>query len=86
MAAEHGDAFDEARGSALRQTLFYQTGGYDDRAASTRWPTRIAELDAAYPTQGNHLFYLATPPNVFEPITTLLAEVGLATPAPAGRA
>ncbi|MEY3373143.1 MAG: glucose-6-phosphate 1-dehydrogenase, partial [Pseudomonadota bacterium] len=38
---------------------------------------RIAELDAALPTQFNHLFYLATPPNVFEPITALLADAGI---------
>jgi glucose-6-phosphate 1-dehydrogenase len=75
---EHGDPFDAEIWQGFAQNLYYQTGGYDDRAAFEALAARIAELDATHPTQRNHLFYLATPPNVFEPITTLLADVGLA--------
>jgi len=75
---EHGDPFDADIWQGFAQNLYYQTGGYDDRAAFEALAARIVELDAAHPTQRNHLFYLATPPNVFEPITTLLADVGLA--------
>ncbi len=78
IADEHDEAFDEGAWESFAQNLYYQTGGYDDRAAFESLAERIAELDASHPTQSNHLFYLATPPNVFEPITTLLAEVGLA--------
>ena len=42
--------------------------------------TRVKELDAERQTQGNYLFYLATPPNVFGPITALLKEVNLSQP------
>jgi glucose-6-phosphate 1-dehydrogenase len=83
-ADEHGETYDDAAWQRFAETLFYQTGGYDDHAAFDALAARIAELDAAYPTQGNHLFYLATPPNVFEPITALLADVGLAHASGAG--
>uniref|UniRef100_A0A7C1JA77 Glucose-6-phosphate 1-dehydrogenase n=1 Tax=Caldilinea aerophila TaxID=133453 RepID=A0A7C1JA77_9CHLR len=78
LVQEQGVAFDEGLWADFSQRLFYQSGPYDDRSAFETLAQRIAELDARFPTQGNHIFYLATPPNVFEPITALLAEVGLA--------
>ena len=60
--------------------LFYQTGNYDDLAAFQRLAERIASLNQERQTQGNYLFYLATPPNVFAPIAELLSQVGLAAP------
>ena len=77
--AEHGDGeFDAALWAEFEQALFYQQGGYDDRASFERLRARVEELDGLRPTAGNHLFYLATPPTVFAPITELLAAVGLA--------
>lgn len=61
--------------------LFYQAGGYDDRDSFQALADRIHTLDAEFGADGNRVFYLSTPPNVFEPITTLLSDVGLATPA-----
>jgi glucose-6-phosphate 1-dehydrogenase len=60
--------------------LFYQTGRYDDLTSFQVLAKRIAELDSERQTQGNYLFYLATPPSVFAPIANLLSEVGLAQP------
>lgn len=59
------------------QGIFYETGGYDDAEAFKRLHARIDTLDVERNPEGNHLFYLATPPNVFMPITSLLANEGL---------
>ncbi|MBW7883160.1 MAG: glucose-6-phosphate dehydrogenase [Caldilineaceae bacterium] len=75
--AEHTTAFDNVAWENFAPRLFYQPGGYDDLASFQNLATRVAELDQETPTQQNHLFYLATPPNVFEPVTSLLKEVGL---------
>jgi len=64
--------------SDFARHLFYQAGSYDDRASFDALATRIHELDAQFDLQGNRMFYLSTPPSVFEPVTTLLSETGLA--------
>jgi glucose-6-phosphate 1-dehydrogenase len=71
---------DEARLEEFASRLFYQSGGYDDLAAFQKLQARVEELDADRGTRGNHLFYLATPPNVFASIASLLKEVGLSHP------
>ena len=78
--AEHDGAFDEAAAEAFAQRLYYQTGAYDDLAGFQALASRISQIDAERQTQGNYLFYLATPPNVFSPISTLLKEVNLSQP------
>ncbi len=74
---EHNEPFDEARWDEFARRLYYQTGNYDDRSSFDALATRIADLDADRKTHGNYLFYLATPPNVFIPISGLLKDVGL---------
>jgi glucose-6-phosphate 1-dehydrogenase len=59
------------------QGLFYQSGSYDDLASFKKLAERVEEIEKTRPTNGNHVYYLATPPSVFEPITTLIHEVGL---------
>jgi glucose-6-phosphate 1-dehydrogenase len=83
-AREHSGAFDEARAAAFTQRLFYQTGAYDARESFTALAERIHGLDQARGTLENHLFYLATPPNVFMAISALLKEVGLSVSANGG--
>ncbi len=65
---------------AFLDNIFYQPGAYDEPADFERLRERIAQLDREHATAGNHLFYLATPPDVFMPITDNLAAVGLAQP------
>lgn len=77
LDAGHDTPFDEARWDDFARRLFYQTGNYDDRASFDALAARIAELDGQRKTHGNYLFYLATPPNVFIPISGLLKDVGL---------
>lgn len=78
MVSEHIDAtVDNTRWSAFAQNLFYQMGQYDDRASFEALAERIRQLQRERNIP-NILFYLATPPDVFEPITELLHEMGLA--------
>lgn len=55
----------------------YLQGSYDDPETYTRLRERLAELDAAHDTQGNHLFYMATPPVLFPNIVKQLGRAGL---------
>lgn len=77
---DHEGELDQGRLDDFAARLFYQTGGYDDLAAFQSLAERITVLDQERQTQGNYLFYLATPPNVFAPIAALLSQVGLAAP------
>ncbi len=69
--------FDEHLWRWFSQNLFYMSGNYDDLESFQALAKRLAELDAERNTGGNYLFYLATPPSVFKPITSLIAETGL---------
>ena len=82
--AEHNGGLDEQRIDDFAARLFYQPGGYDDLGAFQKLAERVQALDAERGTRGNHLFYLATPPNVFAPIAELLKEVGLSAPQDGG--
>jgi glucose-6-phosphate 1-dehydrogenase len=55
----------------------YLAGGYDDPETYHRLEERLAQLDAEVGTQGNRLFYLATPPVLYPVIIELLRQVGL---------
>lgn len=75
---EHGEVgFDEHIWHGFSQGLFYQSGQYDDKAGFEALAKRVETLDKKRSTGGNHVYYLATPPSVFKPISTLLSEVGL---------
>ena len=66
--------FDAARTARLSARASYVTGGYDDEATYGR-------LREELPSHGDGpatvLFYLATPPSLFEPIVERLGAVGL---------
>ncbi len=61
----------------LRERLFYCQGGYGDEASMRRLGERINELDALWRLESNRLFYLATPPEVFDDLVIGLRESGL---------
>jgi glucose-6-phosphate 1-dehydrogenase len=48
-----------------------------DPASFDRMSEQLDKLEAARQTQGNRLFYLATPPNAFQPISKELARTGM---------
>jgi glucose-6-phosphate 1-dehydrogenase len=75
---------DEEKLSWLLERTFYHTGNYDNGDDFDKLKTRLADLDKKFSTAGNRLFYLSTPPNAFEPISTCLSERGLVDRAVSG--
>ncbi|MFV1951547.1 MAG: glucose-6-phosphate dehydrogenase [Nitrospinota bacterium] len=59
------------------QRCTYLSGDYNDINLYTLLSERLTRLDARYSTKGNHLFYLATPPNIYCPIIHHLGSTGL---------
>jgi glucose-6-phosphate 1-dehydrogenase len=62
----------------------YLAGGYDDPETYRRLAERLAQLDAEASTQGNCLFYLATPPVLYPVIIEQLGQAGLNHSDPGG--
>jgi glucose-6-phosphate 1-dehydrogenase len=58
--------------------LFYLAGDIGDEATYTRLRDLLERVDKERGTQGNHIFYLATPPTVFSTIIEGLGKAGLA--------
>lgn len=80
LASEHnGASIDEELWEHFAQNLFYQSGQYDQRDSFEALAARIRHLQKARGNTQNILFYLATPPDVFEPICEYLDDVGLVT-------
>jgi len=78
---KHSDAeFQEDEWQRFAQGIFYVAGGYDDPAGFARLKARVEELDQSRRTGRNRLFYLATPPSVYEPVSTQLGQADLVRP------
>ncbi|MCY4082391.1 MAG: glucose-6-phosphate dehydrogenase [Caldilineaceae bacterium] len=73
--------FQNADWEAFASRLFYISGEYDDSEGFLRLSERIATLEEQWSIGGNRLFYLSTPPSVYEPIITCLGTAGLVEPA-----
>ncbi|RLT44172.1 MAG: glucose-6-phosphate dehydrogenase [Chloroflexi bacterium] len=81
---KHTDVeFKEDAWQSFAQGIFYVAGGYDDASGFARLKARIEELDQSRNTGRNHLFYLATPPSVYESVATQLGQADLVHPAEA---
>lgn len=75
-----GNDIDERTWSRFAKNLFYQSGQYDELESFEKLAARVEEIDEDREIGGNHLYYLATPPNVFKSITTLIRESALCGP------
>jgi glucose-6-phosphate 1-dehydrogenase len=62
----------------LEKRLSYITSSFDDPAGYARLKETLAQCDRDLHTQGNYLFYLATPPTFFGEIVQQLGAVDLA--------
>jgi glucose-6-phosphate 1-dehydrogenase len=62
----------------LLGALSYHAGGYDDAEAFSALAERIDELEEEYGREVQRLFYISTPPAVFEAIVVNLGASGLA--------
>ncbi|MBU2550477.1 MAG: glucose-6-phosphate dehydrogenase [Proteobacteria bacterium] len=58
---------------------------YDSEASIRSLADRLAELDARHHTGGNRIFYLATPPSLYQTLADLLGRVGLGAQGRGGR-
>ena len=57
--------------------LHYMSGQFDEPASYRILGERLEKIDAAHGAQGNRLYYLATPPELFKTITAQLGDAGL---------
>lgn len=69
---------DPAIWTDIERRLYYAQLNYDDAAAYTRLAEVLEQCDRDHHTQGNYLFYLATPPTVFATVAEQLGRSGLA--------
>jgi glucose-6-phosphate 1-dehydrogenase len=63
----------EAAWQAFASRLHYMSGQFDEPASYEALRQRLAQLDA----EGNRIFYLATPPELFQTIAAQLGNAGL---------
>jgi len=75
LARESGGGSGQDRGGFLER-CYYLAGDYDKPEFYQQIAARLTELDQAYQSGENHLFYLATPPNLD---TTIAWQLGRAT-------
>jgi glucose-6-phosphate 1-dehydrogenase len=71
---------DEAIWERFEKTLHYQQGDYGTPADYDQLCQRLDAIDAAHGTLGNRLFYIATPPEVYEAITQNLGSTACLAP------
>ncbi|HXQ20460.1 MAG TPA: glucose-6-phosphate dehydrogenase [Candidatus Acidoferrales bacterium] len=78
---EFGDApVTAAVWDSFARSLFYVAEDFADAQGYSAVAERLAAIDRERGTQGNRLFYLATPPSVYPDIVRLLGARGLAGP------
>src|SRR5579862_5928149 len=68
----------EAECKEFAKALAYVAGEYNSPDAFENLKNRLEELDRAHKLNGNRLFYLATPPDVYPGIIEQLDKAGLA--------
>ena len=66
--------------SGLAPRIHYARGDFGDGAAYQHLAAACAEADRHHGTEGNRLFYLATPPAAYATIVRELGQAGLVTP------
>ncbi len=65
---------EEAVWKRMEPNIFYVSGAYDSAEDHARLAAKLKELDKSHDTGGNRLFYISTPPEVFEGIISRLGE------------
>ena len=68
---------DAALWESLEPRLYYVRGGYDDPDTYARLNEILSQCDTQHQTQGNYLYYLATPPEVFPLVVKQLGRAGM---------
>src|SRR5260370_6160429 len=73
-----GDKLDDKGQKAFAQNLFYCQSDFNDREGYQKLADLLGRLDEQKGTQGNRIFYLATPPTTDSEIIHQLGGAGLA--------
>lgn len=81
MLANPEVEFQSADWDLFAPRLYYLAGEYDDAEGFQRLRDRMIMLEEQWNIGGNRLFYLSTPPSVYEPVITCLGDAGLVEPA-----
>ena len=81
MMANPEVEFQSADWDLFAPRLYYVSGEYDDAEGFQRLRDRMIMLEEQWNIGGNRLFYLSTPPSVYEPVITCLGAAGLVEPA-----
>jgi glucose-6-phosphate 1-dehydrogenase len=63
-----------AKWDRFQQMLYYLPGNFDTAGGLDELATMLDELSKKHGTSGNNLFYLSTPPSLYNPILDRLAE------------
>ncbi len=71
------DKKSEAFVKKFSDSLFYEDLGREYDTSYDRLGKRIADLNTKYGTDNNYIFYLSTPPGIYEPIAKNLYDQGL---------
>ncbi len=69
--------FDPKLWAWLESRIYYMSGGFAEASTFQRMAAELATIEAKHHTRGNLLFYLATAPDFFAPITKSLRDAGL---------
>jgi glucose-6-phosphate 1-dehydrogenase len=73
-----GEALDEkAWHETFAKRIFYARGNFEDPQAYAELAKTLSNVDRECGTEGNYLFYLATPPSFFGKIIKQLGDAGL---------
>jgi glucose-6-phosphate 1-dehydrogenase len=64
----------------LQRATYYRRGSFNQGRDLDQLRASLDEIAARHGTQGNVVFYLATPPQAFGPIATALGKAGLVKP------
>jgi len=72
--------FDENIWNNFVTKLHYTKGDFSDPEAYKRLASLINETQTKFDTQGNILFYMATPPSVFDLVSSNLQQSGIKNP------
>jgi len=70
-------SFDESAWTLFCDRIHYMKGQFDDEHTFQQMKKFLQALDGRHDTEGNVLFYMATPPSVFSMISNGLEQVGL---------
>jgi glucose-6-phosphate 1-dehydrogenase len=73
----YGSIVSEQLWDEFKARLHYMSGQFDEPASYQALRERLDQIDAAHGTQGNRIFYLATPPELFKTITAQLGDAHL---------